>query len=188
MCDAVSLLKTLHIYICLSKIIPSVAEKKQKYLLEKISERENEQLRQFLAARRWKCARPIKYAYPNRLAGALFINSQYLPGWIHEYSWTDVPDTHTTSVVVKSVHLFLNRMCQVHVLISSENAALFVIMRHMWNNISKGGAEYSIFSCCCYCKTKSMCIKSDVKWFGLLNKSVAVIFISEWVHILASFI
>lgn len=87
------------IYICPSKIILSVAEKKQKDLLGKniyISQRENERLHRFLAARRWKCAKPIKYANPDRPVGALFINSQYLPGCVHEYSRPDVLDTHTT--------------------------------------------------------------------------------------------
>lgn len=44
-----------------------------------------------LSASRWKCAevKPIKHPDPDRPVDGLFINSQYLPGRVHEYSGTE---------------------------------------------------------------------------------------------------
>lgn len=75
----------------------------KKYLKE---EKKNIHLHQFLVVRKWKCAKLIRYANPNRPVGALFINSQYLSGCIHEYSWADRPDTHTTLQV--NVFVFMS--------------------------------------------------------------------------------
>lgn len=94
------------VHIPPTRITPDVSEKKLKYLLKYNSN--GEWMASSAPCRKkmemWK--KTIKYANPNRPVGAFFINSQYLSGCIHEYSWTDEPDTHTTLTVIVFVSNF----------------------------------------------------------------------------------